>query len=163
MPNLLALDLSTHVGHARFRARGQVPTFGTLRLEGADLTYKIGQLRVWLHEEYDREPFEALAWERPLLTPKDTVDLLELLYGLASECAGFVGWMRKVELVHLLYAKVTVPEVKFALLGKGVGKKDEILHAARAVFNWPVTTDHEADAGGVGLVAYRRFWPKVVT
>lgn len=159
MTRLLALDLSSNVGVARFGERGTVPTFDTIRLQGPDLTYKIGQFQAWLYEEYEKLPFLGIAFERPILTPTDTVELLNLLYGLVGIVHGFIGCMRK-DGVHLLWAEVTVPEVKIALTGSGKAKKDEILHAARTVFNWPVTDDHQADSGGVGLVAYRRFWPK---
>jgi hypothetical protein len=162
MPKLLALDLSTNVGIARLE-RGVVPTFETLRLEGPDLTFKIGALRAWLYAEYDRAPFDGIAWEKPLIAPTDTVLLLELLYGLVGECYGFVGFLRSVEHIHLRWCEVSVPDVKKAVAGKAKASKEEMLYAARRKFNWRVTDDHQADAGGVGIVAFDRLWPKVVT
>ena len=172
MPGLVALDLASNVGVARFRARGQVPTFDTIRLEGPDLTYKHGQLLSWLFDEYDREPFDGLAWERPLLASTDTVDLLELLYGLVGACTSFVGTMRRREGIHLKWTEVAVDDVKRALchdlfvFDERLNKrrkvdKNDMLHAARITMGWRVRTDHEADAGGVGMTAFDRFWPRV--
>lgn len=170
MSGLVALDLASNVGVARFRARGQVPTFDTLRLEGPDLTFMIGQFLAWLFDEYDREPFAGLAWERPLLTPTDTVDLLELLYGLVGACYAFIGMMRQRG-IYLKWCEVSTDDVKRALCQdlfvfdpkknkrRKVDKHD-MLHAARTTMGWRVRTDHEADAGGVGLTAFDRFWPK---
>lgn len=171
MSGLVALDLASNVGIARFRARGQVPTFDTMRLSGPDLTFKLGQLQARLFDEYDQEPFDGLAWERPILTPSDTVDLIELLYGGIGACYAFVGMMRRREGIHLKWCEVTTDDVKRALCcdlyvfdpkknkRRKVGKED-MLHAARTTMNWRVRTDHEADAGGVGLTAFDRFWPK---
>lgn len=173
MSGLVALDLASNVGIARFRARGQVPTFDTLRLEGLDLSYKIGQLLARLFDEYDSEPFEGLAWERPILTPKDTVDLIELLYGLVGACYAFVGLMRRREGIHLKWTEVSTDDVKRALchdlfvFDERLNKrrkvdKNDMLHAARTMMGWRVRTDHEADAGGVGMTAFDRFWPRPV-
>lgn len=171
MSRLLALDLSTNVGWTRM-VRGQVPTFGTLKLTGPDLTFKCGQLLAWLFEEYDREPFDAIAWEGSIKTPTDTVDLLELLIGLAGVCYAFVGMMRQREGITLKWCKVSIDDAKAALCGaptkidprtnkrRKVDKAD-MMHAARTTMGWRVITDHEADAGGVGLVAYTRLYPKV--
>ncbi len=169
MSRLLSLDIATNVGHARFRGRGIVPTFGTLKLEGPDLTWKCGQLLEFLYDEYDREPFDGLCWERPILTPSDTVNLLELLFGLVGVVFAFIGDMRRREIVNLAWCEVSVDDAKRALCGKlhkDVGgkrkkvDKADMLHAARTTMNWRVVTDHEADAGAVGLVGYTRLWPK---
>jgi len=171
MSRLLSLDLATNVGAARFRGRGQVPTFDTIRLEGPDLTYKIGQFQAWLYSEYEREPFDGLAWEKPLLANTDTIDLLDLLLGLPAICKGFVGCMRQ-DGIHLLWTEVSTDDVKRALCHdlfvfdekknkrRKVDKID-MLHAARITMGWRVRTDHEADAGGVGMTAFDRFWPRV--
>lgn len=167
MPRLLSLDLSTFVGFSRLE-RGHVPTFGTLKLEGPDLTFKLGQFHDWLFEQYEGQSFDGLAWEKPLLTPTDTVDLLTLLYGLVGVCHAFVGSLRASG-INLAWTSVTVDEAKAELCGAltkvvdGKRKKmdkDDMLYHARRTMNWPVTTHHEADAGACGLVAYSRLWPK---
>ena len=154
MTKLLALDLSTSVGCGWFGERGSRPRFDTLRLEGADLSRKLGQFLVWLEDQFAVDPFEALAWERPILTPKDTVDLLELLYGLAGVCYAFVGKHK------LPWREVAVPTAKLALTGKSKADKDEMLYAARRTLNLEVHNHHEADAAAVGGVAYEQLWPK---
>lgn len=153
MRKLLALDLSTAVGAAWLTTEGGPPRFATLYLQGPDLAWKIGQFQVWLEEQYMVDRFDGLAWEGQLLMPTDTVDLLNLLYGLAGICYGFAGKHK------LPWQHVNVPDAKMALTGKGRASKPEMLHAARRVLNWRVDTDHEADAGAVGVVAIERLWP----
>lgn len=150
---LLSLDLSTNVGHARM-IRGTRPRFGTLVLSGPDLAWKIGRFQIWLEEQHVVDPFDALAWERPLITPTDTVDLLELLYGLCGICYGFAGKQ------GMPWREVRVEQAKKALTNKARATKDEMLFAARRVVNWEVSDHHQADAGAVGVVAYEQIWPK---
>ncbi len=158
MYRLLALDISGTVGFGRLQ-RGTRARFGTLVLEGPDLTFKCGQLRDWLDDQDVVEPFDALAWERPLLTPADTVDLLELLYGCVGVCYSFVGSMR-ARGIPLAWHEVDVPTAKKALTGKAKATKDEMLYAARRTTNWEVHNHHEADAGAGGVVADAVIWPK---
>lgn len=153
MSKLLALDLSTNVGWALFGERGTVPSFGTLRLSG-DLNGKLGRFDVWLETGgADMKP-DAIAWERPLIVRTDTVDKLELLYGLVGIAHAAAYRMK------LPHTEVTVQEAKLALTGKGLAKKHEMVAAAMNDMNWKVATEHEADAGAVGLVAYDRIWPR---
>lgn len=155
MRRLAFLDLSTNVGLARFNDRAR-PRFDTLVLEGPDLSFKLGQFSLWLDDQYMVDQFDAIGWERPLLTPTDTVDLLELLYGLAGVCYAFAGRHR------MPWREVSVTDAKLALTGKGKATKEEMLYAARRTMNWPVRNDHEADAGAGGVVAFERLWPKVL-
>lgn len=163
MAKLLALDLSTHVGAAWFGERGVRPDFDSVKLEGSDLCFKLGQFQVWLEDQFAVDRFEALAWERPLITPTDTVDLLELLYGLVGTCRAFVGKQWLVHHNHIPWREVDVPTAKLALTGKAKATKDEMLYAARRTLNWPAQNHHEADAGAVGVVAYEMLWPKPKT
>lgn len=151
---LLALDLSSNVGHAILE-RGRVPLFGTLRLVG-DRATMLGRFGVWLDEFHMVHGFDSVAWERPLITPRDTVDKLEILYGLVGIAYAFAG-ARK--LPHL---EVTVQQVKFALTGKSNADKAEMVAAAMQVMNWKVANDHEADAGGVGIHAMGILNPRTV-
>ncbi|CAB4167603.1 hypothetical protein UFOVP860_32 [uncultured Caudovirales phage] len=163
MAKLLSLDLSTAVGWAKFAERGERPRFGTLLLVGGDLPQKLGQFDVWLEDQYAVDPFEALAWERPLITPTDTVPLLELLYGLVGICHAFVGRRRILDKIFMPWREIDVPTAKLALTGNAKADKDAMLFAARRQLNWEVSTHHEADAGAVGGVAYEQIWPKRVT
>lgn len=154
MSDLLALDLSGWVGWARVKQRGKKPTFGSFELEGPDLAWKIGQFQRWLEEDQNfLEPIDALAWERPILTPTDTPAKLELLYGLVGICYGFVGKRR------LPWREVAIQEVKKTITGRSNAKKPEMIAAARKVGFW-IKNDHEADAIGVGIFAYDRLFPK---
>lgn len=160
MTKLLALDLSTAVGVAAFGQRGERPRFETVTLEGQDLAHKIGNFQIWLEGRYAVDKFEALAWERPLITPTDTVDLLELLYGLVGVCYGFVGKQRIQRQNPMPWREIDVPTAKKALTGKAKADKDEMLFAAKRTWGWDVRSHHEADAGAVGGVAYEQIWPK---
>jgi hypothetical protein len=156
-PLLLALDLSSNIGWAMFRPSRppRPPRFGTLSYASQGATRICGQFSDWLTEMFSVEPWQAIAWERPLLVPTDTVDKLEILYGLVGVVRGFVGSRR-----HLMpHLEVTVPEVKKRLTDKARAEKREVIEACWKL-GWKVGTDHEADACGVGLVAYRRIWPQ---
>jgi hypothetical protein len=152
-PLLLALDLSSNVGWAMFRS-GRPPRFGTLEYGGQGKARIIGKFGDWLSDMHSVEPWQGLAWERPLLTPKDTVDKLEILYGLVGVAYAFAG-SRRHPMPHL---EVDVPTVKKRLTGKARAEKPEVIEACWKL-GWKVGTDHEADACGVGLCAYRRMWP----
>jgi len=125
-------------------------------LEGPDLAWKLGQLLRWLDDQYMVDPFDAIAWERPLLTPTDTVDLLELLYGCAGVCYAFAGKHK------LPWREVSVEDVKKGLTGKPRAKKEEMLYAAKRVLNWPWPIITRPMLGAVGVIAYARLWPKRV-
>lgn len=155
MSDLLALDLSTGVGFARFRQRGKKPTFGSFELEGPDLAWKLGQFGDWLDEGYSLDPWRAMAWERPILADTDTPAKLELLYGLVGICYRFAG----ARAHRMPWREVTVQEVKKTMTGRSNAKKPEMIAAARKVAWW-VHNDHEADACGVGAFAYGRLFPK---
>lgn len=164
MSKLLALDLSTQVGHA-IMVRGRVPLFGTLNLEeaGPDRAKRLGMFLTWVEDVHAVHRFDGICWERPLLVPTDKVDKLETLYGLVGIAYGLAGKF------NLPWREVSVDDAKAELCGsltKMVGEKrkkmdkDDMLYHARRTMNWPVTTHHEADAGAVGLVAYSRLFPK---
>lgn len=152
MPKLLALDLSSNVGHA-IMERGRPPMFGTLRLRG-DRAQQLGEFLGWADDMQTVHGFDAIAWERPLLKPTDKVDVLELLYGLVGVAYAIAGRHR------LPWREVDVKQVKITLTGKANAKKEEMIAAAMNDLNWKVATDHEADAGAVGIYAYEQLWPK---
>lgn len=152
MSKLLAMDLSGDVGHA-VMVRGRPPLLGTLRLVG-DRAKQHGKFLEWIEDMHTVHCFDAVAWERPIITPHDKVDKLELLYGLVGVSYAFAGKHR------LPWQEVGIAEAKFALTGKSKADKNEMLAAAMNSLNWKVATHHEADAGAVGLVAYERLWPK---
>jgi len=142
-----------------------MPLFGTLELEeaGSDRAARLAMFLTWVENAHQVHRFDAIAWERPIITPKDKVDKLEVLYGLVGIAYGLAGKFR------LRWEEVTIEDAKYALCG-AVTKvvddrrrkmdKDDMLTAARRQMGWRVVTDHEADAGAVGLVAYDRIWPK---
>lgn len=142
---LHALDLSSNVGSAVME-RGRVPLFQTLRLIG-DRARMMAQFWVFLDEMHMVHRFDGMAWERPILTPKDKVDKIEILYGLVGIAYAFAGKHK------LPWCEVTIQEVKQALTGRANADKDDMVAAAVSTFGWKVSTDHEADAGGVGIHA----------
>lgn len=152
MPKLLALDLSSAVGHV-IMERGRLPLFGTVRLRG-DRAQQLGQFLVWLEEMHQVHGFDGIAWERPLLKPTDKVDLLELLYGLVGIAYGVAGKCK------LPWTEVDVKQVKLTITGKANASKDDMVAAAMKVWKWKVATDHEADAGGVGIYAFGVLFPR---
>lgn len=158
---LHALDLSSNVGSA-ILVRGRPPLFQTLRLSG-DLASMLGRFSQWLDDMHAVHRFDGVAWERPIITPKDKVDKLELLYGLVGVAYAFAG--RR----NLPWHEVTIDEAKFTLVGAHTtvdagGKRRKVdktdMVAAAMKLGWKVATDHEADAGAVGICAYERLWPK---
>ncbi len=150
---LHALDISSSVGSA-IMERGRVPLFQTLRLVG-DRAQMAGKLATWLDEMHMVHRFDAVAWERPLFIPKkDNVDKLEILIGLVGVAYAFAGRS------NLPWVEVTIQEAKFALTGRSNADKSDMIAAAMKDFKWKVATDHEADAGGVGIHAMGILAPK---
>lgn len=149
---LLALDLSTNVGWA-VMVRGSPPVLGTLVLKG-NMVQRMGQYLLWLDRMHDDHKFDALVWERPLLMRTDTVDKLEILYGLVGITAGVAS------MYDLRHREVTVQEAKMTLTGKANATKEEMLKAAMIDLKWRCVTHHEADAGAVGIFAMNVLNPK---
>lgn len=146
-----ALDLSTSVGSAVME-RGRPPLLQTLRLVG-DRARMLGTFAEWLDEMHMVHEFGGIAWERPILTPKDKVDKLETLYGLVGIAYAFAGRHK------LPHCEATIQEVKFALTGRSNADKNEMIAAAMKI-GWKPATDHEADAGAVGICAMAILNPK---
>lgn len=148
--------------------RYETPTFGTVDLEKHHTLHeRLGHFDDWLEETCDREKPDGIAWEGARLMPHDKLLTLLLLYGLIAHARRIV-WRRK-----LAWCEVPIPDVKAALLGnaqplpKGLTHsersklaKDRMIHAASETMGWEVEDHHQADAGGVGLVAYDNLWPR---
>ena len=163
---LLSLDLSSNIGWAMFnpemdeRRRVQ---FGTLPFgrtdteEGtAHIARMCGQFSNWLDERYMVDPWDAIAWEAPFLKPGDKVDKIKILIGLVGIAFAFAGSRRH----PMRYLEVQPKEVKKRMTGRQDADKADVIAACWSV-GWKVKNDHEADACGVALVAYRRIWPRV--
>lgn len=144
--------------------RYEAPEFGTIDLERYDTLHeRHGHFGDWLW----KQECDGIAWEGPRLMPHDRLPTLMLLYGLITLARRF-AWERK-----LPWVEVPVGDVKAALLGSrrlaipdGLTKsqrttfvKDTMIHAAQEKMGWTVEDHHQADAGGVGLVAYDNLWP----
>ena len=161
MALMLALDLSTHVGHALLE-RGESPIFGTLDLPPAaegDHQARFAHLHRFLEKTRKETYFAALAFEQPILPRRagelaTTMHTLTLLWGLAAIVQLFAGQH------GLPCLAVAVRDAKKVLTDKANATKDEMVVAAMQVMNWKVANDHEADAGAVGMVAYDRLWPR---
>ncbi len=156
MGRLLALDLSSNIGWATFSPGGP-PRFGTLAYEGQGKPRICGQFGDWLRDFYSVEPWDAMAWEEPFLKPGDKVDKIKILIGLVGIAFAFVGSRSH----PMPYLEVQPKELKKRMTGRQDADKADVIKACWSL-GWKVGTDHEADACGVGLVAYRRIWPKQV-
>jgi Holliday junction resolvasome RuvABC endonuclease subunit len=133
--------------------RYRPPTFGTVPFKG-DRATKLGRFSDWLDTTLDSLQPDALAWERPILMPSDTVDLIELLYGMVG-IAYAARWKRR-----LPFLEVPIHDAKRALTGSGRADKDQMITAAMSTMHWSVATHHEADAGAVGMIAYDNLFPR---
>jgi hypothetical protein len=154
MTKLLALDLSGDIGWAMFQAPGP-PRFGTLSWRGQGILRIAGQFGDWLDDLYSIDPWDAMAWEAPWLQPGDKVDKMKILIGLPAICYRFAGSARH----PMPHAEVMPKELKKRMTGRQDAKKTDVIEACWDL-GWKVKNDHEADACGVGLVAYRRIFPK---
>jgi len=161
MSKLLSLDLSSNIGWALFSS-GAPPRFGTLPLAKTDdeigtehIARICGQFGNWLDDFYAVERFDGIAWEAPFLRPGDKVGKIKILIGLVGIAFAFAGSPRH----PLPYDEVQPKELKKRMTGRQDAEKPDVIKACWDL-GWKVKNDHEADACGVGLVAYRRLWPK---
>jgi Holliday junction resolvasome RuvABC endonuclease subunit len=154
MPSLLALDLSGACGWSVFQPE-RPPRFGTLDWRGEGHARICAKFSDWLHDFYSVERFEACAWEAPFLAPHDKVDKIKILIGLVGVCFAFVGSRHH----PMPYLEVQPKEVKKRMTGRSDADKADVIAACWSL-GWKVGTDHEADSLGVGLIAYRRIFPK---
>lgn len=159
MPKLLALDLSGEVGWALFNGIDP-PKFGTVKVnQYRDFTFRMFKFQQWLEDHFVRYPWDAMAWERPILMPTDTPQKVAILYGLPGVAGAFAGKHQ------MRWDSVSVDEVKMAVCGdlwkdndvdqkrKKMDKADMVRFAQQRL-GFDVTTHHEADAAGVGMVAW---------
>jgi len=154
---LLSLDLSGDIGWATFditRPKHDRVHFGTLPWRGQGHAAIAGKFMDWLHDFYSLERWDAMAWEEPWLQPGDTVDKMKILIGLPIIACGFANSERH----KMPFTTVTPKEVKKRMTGRQDAKKPDVIKGCWDC-GWKVGTDHEADACGVALVAYRRIWP----
>ncbi len=168
MPRLLAIDASSNIGWAMLdpdAAKDRRMRFGTLalgKIDGEEGTAHIarmcGQFGDWLDELYMVDPWDGLAWEAPFLAPHDKVGKIKILIGLVGICFAFAGSRRH----PMRYLEVPPKEVKRRMTGRQDADKRDVIEACWSV-GWKVKSDHEADACGVGLVAYEQLWPKPKT
>lgn len=161
MSRLLALDLSSNIGWAMFTP-GRPPRFGTLPLgksageEGiAHIVRMSGQFGDWLDDLYAVDPWQAMAWEAPFLAPHDKVNKIKILIGLVGIAMRFAGSRHH----PMPCLEVPPKEVKKRMTGRQDAEKVDVIGACWSV-GWKVGTDHEADACGVGLVAYEQLFPR---
>lgn len=159
MTALLALDLSGDIGWATFdvtRPENDRVRFGTLPWRGQGYAAIAGKFTDWLHDFYSINPWQAMAWEEPWLNPKnDKVDKLKILIGLPIIACGFANSERH----KMPFTAVTPQDVKKRMTDRRDADKADVIKACWSV-GWKVGTEHEADACGVALCAYRRIWPK---
>ncbi len=157
---LLALDLSSNIGWAVFTA-GAPPRFGTLPLARTDdevgtehIARICGTFGNWLDDFYSVERWDGIAWEAPFLKPGDKVGKIKILIGLVGIAFAFAGSPK-----HLMpYREIEPKALKKRMTGRQDAEKVDVIKACWSL-GWKVKNDHEADACGVGLIAYRDIWP----
>lgn len=149
--NVLALDLSTHVGWAHGPPGGSI-AFGTIHLKNdGDASRAFRSYSCWLRDFLDITGADLVAYEAPLnlgamaRSGASNAGTLALLNGLAALTEGIAGgcFGKRVR-------KVTPQQWRKAVLGNG--RPDDAKLAGKLwarQLGWMVKTDHEADALGV--------------
>ncbi len=164
MAKLLGLDLSSNIGWSIFDPLAETARrvrFGTLpygKTEAEVGTEHIarmcGQFSNWLDDFYAIEGWDGIAWEAPFLKPHDKVGKIKILIGLVGICFAFAGSRKH----PMPYLEVGPKDVKKRMTGRQDAEKADVIAACWKV-GWKVKNDHEADACGVGLYAYRVLFP----
>jgi Holliday junction resolvasome RuvABC endonuclease subunit len=152
---VLALDCSTSVGWAFFKAHGAAPMCGTWKAPSTwsieDYGSRFAKFHDWLCDMLTTLEPNVLAFESPVL-PRGSMDFpttehtLRTLIGLVS-VAELVAKLRGVRC-----REVNVSTAKKALTGNGRAQKSDMIVAATNR-GFGVADDHQADACAVGLVA----------
>lgn len=155
MSTLLALDLSSNVGWALFDPslpKDRRVRFGTLAWGGEGYAAVAGKFLIWLIEFYSVERWDGMAWEEPWLKAGDKVDKMKILLGMPFMACGFA------KAHNLPFTSVQPKELKKRMTDRQDADKADVIAACWSV-GWKVGSEHEADACGVGLVAYDRIFP----
>jgi Holliday junction resolvasome RuvABC endonuclease subunit len=153
---LLALDLSTNVGWAFFAQRGASPVMSTWRAPFAraeNYGLRFYEFELWLELLLDRYQPDVVAFEAPIL-PRNPgkAHAARLSYGFAASTER-IAYQRKLRCIECHNATV-----KVRLAGSGKAKKKQMMAAAIRQ-GYDIETEHEADAIGVGLVAFDHIDP----
>jgi Holliday junction resolvasome RuvABC endonuclease subunit len=153
---LLALDLSTHVGWAFFAHRKAKPLLGTWdapqRAKSARDVFgpMFVEYEKWLAHMLAYHRPHVVAFEAPIL-PRTRIfqkqRAIRMSYGFASHTEK-VAHLERVRCVECHPSTV-----KVALAGNGKANKKRMV-AAAVRRDFIVSTEHEADACGVALVAF---------
>lgn len=160
MPRLLSLDISESVGWCLLEP-GRPPRFDTWRqprcVEG-EYGRQGSALFDWLTELVMVMQPRAIAAEAPLIPNKfsgmDTTTHTVLFLSGSVYIAEMVAHRAGVP-----FLRVHHDDAKIALCGRAKGVSKAAMKAAAVEKKWIVSTEHEADAIGVGLHAYEVFFP----
>lgn len=155
MTSILALDCSTHVGHAFFADVGAKPILGTWKAPKSwsmeDYGKRFHAFHNWLTDMLTTFNPDILAFEGPVMmrgpNANTTEHTIRTLIGLVS-VAELVAALRGIRCFE-----VNVATAKKELSGNGRAKKDEMIIAATRR-GYEVANDHEADAIAVALVVF---------
>jgi len=153
---LLALDLSTNVGWAFFAQRGASPVMATWRAPFAraeNYGLRFYEFELWLELLLDRYKPGVLAFEAPIL-PRNPgkAHAVRLSYGFAA-LTERIAYKRQLRCIECHFSTV-----KVRLSGSGKATKRQ-MKAAAIRQGYDIETEHEADAIGVGLVAFDHIDP----
>ena len=155
MTSILALDCSTHVGHAYFADVGAKPRLGTWKAPKSwsmeDYGKRFHAFHNWLTDMLTTFNPDVLAFEAPVMVrgpnANTTEHILRTLIGLVS-VAELIADLRGIRCFE-----VNVATAKKELSGDGRAKKDDMVIAATRL-GYDVSNDHEADAIAVALVVF---------
>jgi Holliday junction resolvasome RuvABC endonuclease subunit len=153
---LLALDLSTNVGWAFFARRDAEPVMSTWRAPKASMEnygLRYHEFELWLELLLDRYRPGVVAFEAPIM-PRNPgkAHAARLSFGFAAETER-IAYKRQLRCLECHFSTV-----KVRLAGSGKAKKRQMISAAIRR-GYHVETEHEADAIGVGLVAFDHIDP----
>lgn len=155
---LLSLDLAGNIGWALFRpptVPASPPRFGQHPWQGEGAAAICAKFGDWLNEFYMVERWDALAWEEPWLRPGDKPATIKILFGLVGVALAFANSRQH----PMPWCEVPPKELKKRMTGRSDADKRDVIAACWSL-GWKVGSPDAADACGVGLVAYRRIWPK---
>lgn len=157
MVRLLALDLSTNVGWALFACRDDaaplMATWHAPKVQADNYGLRFHEFELWLELLLDRFKPGVVAFEAPIM-PRSMLrqHAARLSYGFAAETER-IAYKRELRCIECHFSTV-----KVRLSGSGKTKKRGMISAAIRR-GYDVETEHEADAIGVGLVAYDHIDP----
>lgn len=138
---IIAFDLGRNMAWAYRLQNGDVMP-GHIHLDG-ERAHRLGQLMQILPGILGQGKFDLIAYETPFVRGRDATRALWGTAGVIEACATNA---------HCAVLDVAVPTIKKHATGNGRAPKDDMISAARALYEYRGDNEHEADA--VCLLGY---------